>query len=187
MQSMLAQVGKAAPDFKLPSTKGATGAKDLGKEIALSDYRGKWLVFFFYPLDFTFVCPTEITALSDRYDEFREFDTEILGCSTDSVHSHWAWLNAPREKNGIAGTKYPLVSDFTKETARSYGVLDEKSGAAQRGLFIIDPEGILKYTVVTDDYVGRSVAETLRVLQALQTGGLCPAEWKPGAKLLQKT
>lgn len=181
---MLAQVGKPAPDFKLPSTKGATGAKDLGKEIKLSDYRGKWLVFFFYPLDFTFVCPTEITALGDRAEEFEEFDAEILGCSTDSVHSHWAWLNTPREKNGIAGVKYPLVADFTKETARAYGVLNEETGAAQRGLFIIDPEGVLKYAVVTDDNVGRSVEETLRILQALQTGGLCPAEWKPGKNLL---
>jgi alkyl hydroperoxide reductase subunit AhpC len=183
---MLAQVGKAAPDFKLPSTKDATGAKNLGKEIKLSDYRGKWLVFFFYPLDFTFVCPTEITALSGRAAEFKAIDAEILGCSTDSVHSHWAWLNTPREKNGIAGTVYPLAADFTKETARAYGVLDEASGVAQRGLFIIDPEGVLKYAVVTDDNVGRSVDETLRILQALQTGGLCPAEWKPGKALLSK-
>ena len=181
---MLAQVGKKAPEFELPSTKGATGAKDLGKTIKLADYKGKWLVFFFYPLDFTFVCPTEITALSDRLAEFQEFDTEVLGCSTDSVFSHWAWLNTPKEKNGIAGTQYPLVADFTKETARAYGVLDEKSGVAQRGLFIIDLEGTLKYAVVTDDSVGRSVEETLRVLQALQTGGLCPAEWKPGKALL---
>jgi len=183
---MLAQVGKAAPDFKLASTKDATGAKDLGKEIKLTDYRGKWLVFFFYPLDFTFVCPTEITALSERLKEFKAIDAEILGCSVDSVHSHWAWLNTPREKNGIAGTAYPLAADFTKETARAYGVLDEGSGVAQRGLFIIDPEGVLKYAVVTDDNVGRSVDETLRVLQALQTGGLCPAEWKPGKALLTK-
>lgn len=183
---MLAQVGKPAPDFTLPSTKGASSSKNLGNKISLKDYRGKWLVFFFYPLDFTFVCPTEITALSDRYDEFKEFDCEILGASTDSVFSHWAWISTPREKNGIAGLKYPLVADFTKETARAYGVLNEQSGAAQRGLFIIDPEGILKYAVVTDDNVGRSVEETLRVLQALQTGGLCPAEWKPGKALLEK-
>ncbi len=182
---MLAQVGKPAPDFRLQSTKDATSARNLGKEIALSDYRGKWLIFFFYPLDFTFVCPTEITALSDRYDEIKELDAEVLGCSTDSVHSHWAWLNTPRDKNGIAGTKYPLVADFTKEVARAYGVLDESSGAAQRGLFIIDPDGVLRYAVVTADNVGRSVEETLRVLQALQAGGLCPAEWKPGQALLK--
>lgn len=183
---MLAQVGKPAPDFTLPSTKGATGAKDLGAKISLKDYRGKWLIFFFYPLDFTFVCPTEITALSDRHAEFKDAGADILGCSCDSEHSHWAWMKTPREKNGIEGMKYPLAADYTKETARSYGVLNEESGTAQRGLFIIDPEGVLKYAVVTDDNVGRSVEETLRVLQALQTGGLCPAEWKPGKALLQK-
>ena len=183
---MLAQVGKPAPDFDLPTTKGATGAKDLGRRVKLSEYRGKWLIFFFYPLDFTFVCPTEITALSDRYEEFQEFDAEVLGCSCDSEHSHWAWINTPREKNGIAGLKYPLAADYRKEVARAFGVLDETTGVAQRGLFIIDPEGVLKYAVVTDDNVGRSVEETLRVLQALQTGGLCPAEWKPGKALLQK-
>jgi peroxiredoxin (alkyl hydroperoxide reductase subunit C) len=182
---MLAQVGKPAPDFEMPSTKGASSAKDLGKKVKLSDYRGKWLVLFFYPLDFTFVCPTEITALSDRYDEIRGAGAEVLGCSCDSEHSHWAWMKVSREQNGIAGLKYPLASDYTKETARSYGVLDEKTGVAQRGLFIIDPDGILKYAVVTDDNVGRSVEETIRVLQALQTGGLCPAEWKPGKALLQ--
>jgi alkyl hydroperoxide reductase subunit AhpC len=157
----------------------------LGKEISLSDYKGKWLIFFFYPLDFTFVCPTEILALSDRLDEFAELDTEVLGASTDSVHSHFAWLNTPRDKNGIAGTDYPLVADFTKEVSRAYGVLNEQTGAAQRGLFIIDPEGVLRYAVVTNDNVGRSVEETLRVLQALQTGGLCPAEWTPGKQLLK--
>jgi len=184
---MLAQIGKPAPDFKLPSTKDATGSKDLGKEIKLSDYRGKWLVFFFYPLDFTFVCPTEITALSDRYDEFKQVGADVLGGSTDSVHSHLAWLKTPRDKNGIEGMKYPLIADYTKETARAYGVLNEVEGYAQRGLFIIDPEGVLKYAVVTDDNVGRSVDETLRVLQALQSGGLCAADWKPGKGHLVKS
>jgi alkyl hydroperoxide reductase subunit AhpC len=182
---LLAKVGQPAPAFTLPSTKGATSPKDLGKPISLSDYRGKWLIFFFYPLDFTFVCPTEITALSDRYAEFKDLDADVLACSTDSVHSHFAWLKTPRTQNGIEGTQYPLVADFTKEVARSYGVLDEATGVAQRGLFIIDPEGVLRYKVVTADNVGRSVEETLRVLQALQTGGLCPAEWKPGKQLLK--
>ena len=181
---MLAKVGQPAPTFKLPSTRGATSAKNLGAEISLSDYKGKWLIFFFYPLDFTFVCPTEIRALSDRLEEIKDLDTEVLGASTDSVHSHFAWLNTPVEKNGIAGVEYPLVSDFTKDVSRAYGVLDEESGAAQRGLFIIDPDGVLRYAVVTADNVGRSVDETLRVLQALQTGGLCPAEWEPGKELL---
>jgi alkyl hydroperoxide reductase subunit AhpC len=180
----MAQVGLPAPEFKLASTKNATSAKDLGFEISLSDYKGKWLVFFFYPLDFTFVCPTEITALSDRYDEFLDLGADVLGASTDSVHSHFAWLNTPLEQNGIAGVRYPLVADYKKDVARAYGVLDEAAGYAQRGLFIIDPEGILRYSVVTADNVGRSVDETLRVLQALQTGGLCAADWKPGKKLL---
>jgi peroxiredoxin 2/4 len=181
---VLAKVGQPAPAFKLKSTKGATSPKNLGAEISLTDYKGKWLIFFFYPLDFTFVCPTEIRALSDRLPEFQELDTDVLGCSTDSVFSHFAWLNTPVAQNGIQGVKFPLVSDFTKEVSRAYGVLNETSGAAQRGLFIIDPEGVLRYAVVTADNVGRSVDETIRVLQALQTGGLCPAEWEPGKELL---
>jgi len=182
---VLAKVGQPAPAFTLPSTKGATSPKDLGKEISLSDYKGKWLIFFFYPLDFTFVCPTEILALSDRLAEFEDLDTEIVGASTDSVHSHFAWLNTPRDKNGIAGTKYPLVADYTKEVARAYGVLNEQTGAAQRGLFIIDPEGVLRYKVVHDLNIGRSAEETLRVIQALQTGGLCQAEWRPGQETIK--
>jgi alkyl hydroperoxide reductase subunit AhpC len=180
----VAQVGKPAPEFKLKSTKNATSSRDLGFEIALSDYKGKWLVFFFYPLDFTFVCPTEILALSDRYEDFTAIGADVLGASTDSVFSHWAWINTPRDKNGIAGLKFPLVADYKKETAIAYDVLDEVDGKAQRGLFIIDPEGVLKYMTVTSDNVGRSVDETLRVLQALQTGGLCSADWKPGKELL---
>jgi peroxiredoxin (alkyl hydroperoxide reductase subunit C) len=180
----MAQVGLPAPQFKLPSTKNATSSRDLGFEVSLDDYDGKWLVFFFYPLDFTFVCPTEILALSDRYDEFTAVGADVLGASTDSVHSHFAWINTPRDKNGIANLRFPLVADYKKEIARAYDVLDEASGAAQRGLFIIDPDGILRYTTVTADNVGRSVDETLRVLQALQTGGLCAADWKPGKQLL---
>ncbi len=180
----MAQVGLPAPKFKLASTKNATSAQNLGIEISLADYAGKWLVFFFYPLDFTFVCPTEILALSDRYDEFTAVGADVLGVSTDSVHSHFAWINTPRDKNGIADLRFPLVADYKKEVARAYGVLDEASGAAQRGLFIIDPDGVLRYTTITADNVGRSVDETLRVLAALQTGGLCAADWKPGKQLL---
>ena len=127
---------------------------------------------------------TEILALSDRYEEFTAIGADVLGASTDSVFSHWAWINTPRDKNGIADLKFPLVADYTKDVTRSYGILDEQDGKAQRGLFIIDPDGVLKYATVTSDNVGRSVDETLRVLQALQTGGLCPAEWKPGKALL---
>jgi len=184
---VLAKVGQPAPAFKLPSTKDATSGANLGAPISLSDYRGKWLIFFFYPLDFTLVCPTEILALSDRLDEITALNTDILGCSCDSVHSHFAWIRTPLDKNGIEGLRFPLAADYTKEVARAYGVLDETSGSSQRGLFIIDPEGVLRYAVVTSNNIGRSVDETLRVLQALQTGGLCPADWKPGKALLVRT
>jgi len=141
-------------------------------------------VLFFYPLDFTFVCPTEITALSDRYEEFVALGADVLGVSVDSVYSHRAWINTPREKNGIAGLKFPLASDITKQVSRDYGVLVEEEGVSLRGLFIIDPDGILQYAVIHNMNVGRSVDETLRVLEALQTSGLCPADWKPGQKTL---
>jgi peroxiredoxin (alkyl hydroperoxide reductase subunit C) len=137
-------------------------------------------------MDFTFVCPTEITALSDRYEEFVDMDCEILGVSTDTKFSHRAWIQTPREKNGLGHINFPLAADPTHKTSRDYGVLLEEEGIAMRGLYIIDPEGIIRYQVVTDDNVGRSVDETLRVLAALQSGGLCPADWKPCQKHIQK-
>ncbi len=181
----MAMVGEAAPDFKMKLAKPGDTAKSVGKPTSLADYKGKWLVLFFYPLDFTFVCPTEITALSDRYAEFQEIDAEVLGVSTDSVFSHMAWMNTPRNANGLGEVKYALASDITKQVARDYGVLIENEGIALRGLFIIDPEGILQYEVVNNLNIGRSTDETLRVLQALQTGGLCPSDWKPGKALLK--
>lgn len=180
----LANVGEPAPDFTLPVARPGDTAKTVGSKVSLSDYKGKWLVFFFYPLDFTFVCPTEITALSDRYEEFTEIGAEILGASTDSVYSHMAWANTPRDKHGLGGPKYALASDITKKTAADYGVLIEDQGIALRGLFIIDPNGVLQYSVVNSLNIGRSTDETLRVLQALQTGGLCPSDWKPGKAML---
>jgi peroxiredoxin (alkyl hydroperoxide reductase subunit C) len=180
-QPAFAKIGLPAPSFNLLSTK---NMESLEEKISLEDYRGKWLMFFFWPFDFTFVCPTEITAFSDHYEEFKELDCEIVGASVDSIYTHRAWTQTPREQNGIGEVKFPLVSDFSKETAEAYGILDEATRAAHRGLFIIDPEGILRYQVVTDMNVGRSVDETLRVLQALQAGGLCPANWKPGDKTL---
>ncbi|QQE75168.1 peroxiredoxin [Brevibacillus composti] len=170
-------VGLPAPDFTMETALG--NGQDFGK-VSLSDYRGKWLVLFFYPLDFTFVCPTEIIAMSDSIEDFKDLDAEVLGVSVDSKHSHRAWINTPRDQNGLGGLNYPLASDFLKTVARDYGVLDEEGGVAFRGLFIIDPEGVLRYQVVTDLNIGRSVEETLRVLQALQSGGLCPANWRPG-------
>jgi len=169
-------IGLPAPDFTMETANG--DGKGFGK-VSLSDYRGKWLVMFFYPADFTFVCPTEITAMNESYEEFKDLDAEVLAVSTDSIHSHRAWIN-----NGLGQLKFPIASDFLKTTSRAYGILNEESGQAYRGLFIIDPDGILKYQVVTDMNVGRSVDETLRVLQALQAGGLCAANWKPGDALL---
>lgn len=174
-------VGKKAPDFDMESTKNLETLED---NISLSDYEGKWLVLFFYPLDFTFVCPTEITALSDRNEEFTELNTEIVGVSTDSKFSHRAWIHTSREDNGIGEINYPLGADTTHQVSRDYGVLLEDQGIALRGLFIIDPDGIVRYQVVTDNNIGRSVDETLRVLQALQSGGLCPSDWKPGQSTL---
>jgi peroxiredoxin (alkyl hydroperoxide reductase subunit C) len=174
-------VGNPAPDFDMLSTK---NMKTLDERVKLSDYTGKWLVMFFYPADFTFVCPTEIIAMNDRLQEFKDLDAEVLGISTDSVHSHKAWINTPKDENGLGGLDYPLGGDFTKEVAEKYDVLVEAEGTALRGLFIIDPDGILRYQVVHDMNIGRSVDETLRVLEALQAGGLCPANWQPGDALL---
>ncbi len=176
-----AMVGQPAPDFDMASTK---NMEKLDENVKLSDYQGKWVVLLFYPLDFTFVCPTELTTFSDRYEDFEGIGAEIVGVSTDSVFSHRAWVNTPRDKGGVADLKYPLASDVTKQVARDYGVLIEDKGIALRGLFVIDPEGVLRYKVVHDLNVGRSAEETLRVIQALQTGGLCKADWKPGQETI---
>jgi peroxiredoxin (alkyl hydroperoxide reductase subunit C) len=177
----VAKVGQAAPDFDMPSTK---NMETLAENVKLSDYAGKWLILMFYPLDFTFVCPTELTAFSDRIEELNGIDAEVVGISTDSVHSHRAWIKTPRDQNGVADLKYPLASDIGGKLARQYNILVEDEGIALRGLFIIDPNGVLKYSVVHDLNIGRSVDETLRVLQGLQTGGLCAADWTPGQENL---
>ncbi|MFD1953534.1 peroxiredoxin [Paenibacillus thailandensis] len=174
-------VGRPAPDFTMETATG--DGKGFGT-VSLSDYRGKWLVLFFYPLDFTFVCPTEITALSLAAEEFKKLNTEILGVSVDSKHSHRAWINTPVADNGLGTLNFPLAADLTKKVASDYGVLIEEEGVALRGLFIIDPQGEIKYQVVNHNDVGRSVDETLRVLQALQSGGLCPMNWRPGEQHL---
>jgi alkyl hydroperoxide reductase subunit AhpC len=176
-----AKVGEPAPHFEMLSTKNMNTLEEV---VSLEDYRGKWLILLFYPYDFSFVCPTEILALSRRYDEFTELNTEILGISTDSVYAHKAWLRTPEEENGIQGTNFVLASDSTHEVSEAYGVLVEEEGAALRGLFIIDPDGILQYAVIHNMNIGRSVDETLRVLEALQAGGLCSADWEPGEELL---
>jgi len=178
----LAKVGQPAPDFNMPSTK---NIDTLAENVKLSDYKGKWLILLFYPLDFTFVCPTELINFSDRLDEIQGVGAEVIGVSTDSVHSHRAWLKTPQEQNGIAGVKYPIASDVGGKLARAYNILVDEANIALRGLFIINPEGVLQYSVVHDLNIGRSVDETLRVLQGLQTGGLCAADWKPGQQNLK--
>lgn len=180
MPTMTIRVGQQAPDFT------ATAVFDQEfQEIKLSQYRGKYVVLFFYPLDFTFVCPTEITAFSDRYEEFSSKDTEVLGVSVDSEYSHLAWLQTDREAGGLGDIAYPLVSDLNKTIARDYNVLDEEAGVAVRGLFIIDPDGVIMHATVNNLPVGRNVDETLRVLQAFQyirshPDEVCPADWTPG-------
>ena len=178
----LAKVGQPAPDFNMPSTK---NLETLGENVKLSDYKGKWLILLFYPLDFTFVCPTELIHFSDRLEEFQGVGAEVVGVSTDSVHSHRAWLKTPQDQNGIQGVNYPIASDVGGKLARAYNILVEESNIALRGLFIINPEGVLQYSVIHDLNIGRSVDETLRVLQGLQTGGLCGADWTPGQENLK--
>ena len=173
----LAKVGQPAPDFNMPSTKNIDTLKE---NVKLADYKGKWLILLFYPLDFTFVCPTELIHFSDRLEEFHGVGAEVVGVSTDSVHSHRAWLKTPKDKNGIEGVKYPIASDVGGKLSKAYNILVEEANIALRGLFIINPEGVLQYSVIHDLNIGRSVDETLRVLQGLQTGGLCGADWKPG-------
>jgi len=159
-----AKVGEPAPHFEMLSTK---NLETLEETVSLEDYQGQWLILFFYPHDFSIVCPTEILALSDRYEDFKAVNAEILGVSTDSIYSHRAWLQIPEENNGIQGTKYILASDRTNVVSEAHGVLVEEEGIALRGLFIIDPQGILQYTVVHNINIGRSVDETLCVLDAL--------------------
>jgi len=173
------QVGQFAPAFT------ATAVYDQEfKPISLTDYIGKYVVLFFYPLDFTFVCPTEITAFSDLYNLFAEINTEVLGVSVDSEYAHLAWLQTNREDGGLGDLNYPLISDLTKSISRSYNVLTDE-GQALRGLFIIDKEGRLQHSIVNNLDFGRSVHETLRTLQAIQyvqshPDEVCPANWKPG-------
>ena len=178
---MSLRVGQEAPDFS------ATAVYDQEfKEITLSGLRGKWVVLFFYPLDFTFVCPTEITAFSDRYQDFSALNTEILGVSVDSKHCHLAWIQTPRNEGGIGDIKYPLVSDLKREICQAYNVLND-DGEADRGLFLINPEGVIMHTTVNKAPVGRNVDETLRILQGYQyvaanPDEVCPANWTPGEK-----
>ena len=169
----MVQVGQEAPEFALEGVLGGDFV-----DVKLSDYKGRWVVLFFYPLDFTFVCPTEIRGFASRVAEFEALGAQVLGASVDSKHSHRAWIERDFGELG-----YPLLSDFKRETAEAYGVLLPE-GMTLRGTFIIDPDGVLKYACVHDNSIGRNTDETLRVLQALQTGELCPVDWKPGQATL---
>jgi alkyl hydroperoxide reductase subunit AhpC len=164
-----------APDFRATAVWGKGEYRDL----ALSDYRGRWVVLFFYPLDFTVVCPTEIMEFSKRSREFEALGAQVIGCSVDSQHSHRAWI-----ERGLGELAIPLVADLTKGIARSYGALLEDLGFATRATYIVDPAGIVQYACHHNTAVGRSVSETLRVLEALQTGEKCPVDWTQGKKTL---
>ncbi|KAL6899176.1 hypothetical protein ACP4OV_005834 [Aristida adscensionis] len=179
-------VGNKAPDFEAEAVFDQEFIN-----VKLSDYIGKkYVILFFYPLDFTFVCPTEITAFSDRYGEFEKLNTEVLGVSIDSVFSHLAWVQTDRKSGGLGDLKYPLISDVTKSISKSFGVLIPDQGIALRGLFIIDKEGVIQHSTINNLAIGRSVDETLRTLQALQyvqdnPDEVCPAGWKPGDRSMK--
>ncbi|KAJ8754730.1 hypothetical protein K2173_012119 [Erythroxylum novogranatense] len=179
-------VGNTAPDFEAEAVFDQEFIK-----VKLSEYIGKkYVILFFYPLDFTFVCPTEITAFSDRYGEFEKLNTEVLGVSVDSVFSHLAWVQTDRKSGGLGDLNYPLISDVTKSISKSYGVLIPDQGIALRGLFIIDKEGVIQHSTINNLAIGRSVDETLRTLQALQyvqenPDEVCPAGWKPGERSMK--
>lgn len=179
-------VQKPAPDFKAT----AVMADGSFKEISLADYRGKYVVLFFYPLDFTFVCPTEIIAFSDAAKSFEALGVQLLGVSVDSHFSHLAWRNLPRNQGGLGQIEYPLVADLNKSIARSYDVL-VNDAIALRGLFLIDKAGVVRHQVVNDLPLGRSVEEALRMVKALQffetNGEVCPANWKEGSRTIKPT
>ena len=179
-------VTQQAPDFKAQAVLG----DDTIAELSLSSYKGKYVVLFFYPLDFTFVCPSEIVAFDKAKQEFASRNTEVIGVSVDSQYTHYAWKQTPLNKGGIGNIGYPLVADLDKNIARSYGVLLDDS-VALRGLFLIDTHGIVRHALVNDLPIGRSVNEVLRTLDALQFteehGDVCPANWKKGEDTMVPT
>lgn len=173
------EVGSPAPDFSLEAIVDGESTT-----VNLSDYKGKYVILFWYPKDFTFVCPTEIIAFSDRAKEFEDLNCQLLAASTDSPEVHLAWIKTPRKQGGLGFMKIPILADITKSVAARYGVLKEDLGIALRGLYIINPEGIVEHATINNFPIGRSVDEALRTLQAIQHvakyGEVCPAGWKPG-------
>lgn len=185
---MCTLVTKEAPDF----TADAVMPDNTFGTVKLSSYRGKYVVLFFYPLDFTFVCPSEILAFNKKLDQFKAKNCEVIGVSVDSKFTHMAWKNTPLENGGIGDIQYPLVADLKKEIATQYGVLFEAAGVALRGLFLIDTKGVVRHAVINDLPLGRSVDEALRMVDALQfveTHGdqVCPANWKEGDEAMKPT
>lgn len=179
---LMAQVGQPAPDVEVQAydrTKDDTNEQF--RTIRISDYQGQWACLFFYPLDFTFVCPTELVSFNESLDEFRERNCAVLAASTDSVFSHKAWCDANRELGNLS---YPMLADTAHKLSEAYGVLDPEKGVAYRGIFLIDPEGTLRWMAVHDLSIGRNVDEVLRVLDGLQTGELVPCNWKKGEQTL---
>jgi peroxiredoxin (alkyl hydroperoxide reductase subunit C) len=178
-------VGRKAPDFTASAVKG----NDIIDNFKLSDFKGKYIVLFFYPLDFTFVCPTELHAFSEKLDEFKARNTEVIAVSIDSKFSHYAWLTTPKAKGGIEGVTYPIVSDINKTISNDYDVLVEGAGIAYRGLFLIDKNFVVRHQLVNDTPLGRSVDEALRMVDALQyfeeCGEVCPANWHKGKKAMK--
>lgn len=184
---MCTMVTQAAPDF----TAQAVMPNGAIKELSLASYRGKYVCLFFYPLDFTFVCPSEILAFNKAVDAFREKNCELIGVSVDSQYTHAAWRETPVEKGGIGHVQFPLVADLNKKISMDYGVLLHDAGVALRGLFIIDKEGVIRHALVNDLPLGRSVDEAIRILDALQFteehGEVCPANWRPGEEAMKPT
>ncbi len=184
---MSALIGKPAPDFKAMGLVNGSF-----KEVSLAEFRGKKkVVLFFYPADFTFVCPTEIHAFSDAIEHFWKRDAVVLGISVDSIHSHHAWARVERKAGGIKGVNFPLLSDPRKEISTKYGVLLEEAGTALRGLFIINTKGILKHLSINHNDIGRNVGEVLRILDAIELsetqGVVCPANWTAGQRTIRPT
>lgn len=199
---MRSLVGKLAPNFKAPAV---INGHEIVQDFSLSQYHGKkYVVLFFYPMDFTFVCPTELHAFQEKLAEFEKRNVAVVGCSVDSEYSHFSWLQMPKKEGGIQGVKYPIVSDFSKEISENYGVLAgdytldengkikyEGAPVAFRGLFLIDKEGTVRHMVINDLPLGRNVDEVLRMVDALQhfeeNGEVCPANWSKGKDALKAT
>ena len=179
-------IGQKAPNFNCDAV-----VNNKIKKISLDDCKGSYTAIFFYPLDFTFVCPTELHAFQEKLELFKAKKCTLIGISIDSVYSHTAWLATPKNKGGIEGITYPLISDINKTMSRDYGVLDEENGVALRGLFILDNDNIVQHATINNLGVGRNVDEVLRLIEAFQYhqqhGDVCPANWSTGAKTLKPT